>query len=460
MLELIEKIGSFLWTPVMLVILLGFGIILTCRFGFFQLTQTKKIYKETVASLFTKKDKISRGRRPRRPTKSDQITPFQAVSAALAGTMGVGNIAGVATAITAGGAGAIFWMWVSAFFCMIIKYIEVTLAQLYKINKDSGYIGGPMHYISQGLKSKKLASLFAFFCIISSFGIGNMSQANTISESFNNTFGVNKILIGVIVALIAGLIIIGGVKRIVAFTSRMIPAMSAIYILAALSIIIFNAHNLPGSLSLIFSEAFAPQQVGAGLLGFLTSRAVRFGISRGIFTHEAGLGSAPIAHAVASPKSPVEQGMWGIFEVFFDTIVTCTLTALAILTTGAYKFAGLDGINLTNQAFASVFGGVSGIFLSVSILFFAIATLITWSFYGECCVLYIFEGKSQTLAKNIYKIIFLILIVAGAAGNIEIVWNLSDIFNALMAIPNMLAVIILSPAVYRETKNYLRNFKN
>jgi AGCS family alanine or glycine:cation symporter len=396
MLGITEKIGAFLWTPVMLVILLGFGIILTFSFKFFQIAHIKKIYKETVATLFIKKDKNKKGK----------ITPFEAVSAALAGTMGVGNIAGVATAITAGGAGAIFWMWVSAFFCMIIKYIEVTLSQIYKINGGGGYIGGHMYYISQGLKSRKLAGLFAIFCIISSFGIGNMSQANTISESFQNTFGINKILTGVIVALIAALIIIGGVKRIVAFTSRMIPLMSVIYISAALSVIIFNAHNLHEAVRLIFSEAFAPQQAGAGVLGFLTSRALRFGIARGIFTHEAGLGSAPIAHAVASPKSPVEQGMWGIFEVFFDTIIVCTLTAFAILTTGAYKIAGLNGISLTNQAFASVYGGASGVFLSVSILFFATATLITWSFYGECCVIYLFENKTQ--AKNIYKIIFLV----------------------------------------------------
>lgn len=452
MLEITEKIGAFLWTPVMLVVLLGSGILLTFRFKFFQFIHTKKIYKETVATLFVKKDKRK---------DKNSITPFEAVSAALAGTMGVGNIAGVATAITAGGAGAIFWMWISAFFCMIIKYIEVILSQLYKIKKGEGYIGGPMYYISQGLKSKKLAVLFAVFCIISSFGIGNMSQANTISESFQNTFRLNKISIGLIVAFVAALIIIGGVKRIVAFTSRMIPAMSVIYILAALSVIIFNAHNLHESLRLIFTEAFAPQQVGAGFLGFLTSRALRFGIARGIFTHEAGLGSAPIAHAVASPKSPVEQGMWGIFEVFFDTIIVCTLTALAILTTGAHKITGLEGINLTSEAFASVFGGVSDIFLSVSILFFALLTLVTWNFYGECCVIYLFEKKqkSQFMAKNIYKAVFIILIVIGSVGNISIVWNFSDIFNALMALPNMLAVIILSPAAYRETKKYLQSKK-
>ena len=446
MLEITEKTGAFLWTPLMLAVLLGSGIILTFRFGFFQLIHAKRIYKETAGTLFIKKKR-----------DKNKITPFEAVSAALAGTMGVGNIAGVATAITAGGAGAVFWMWVSAFFCMIIKYIEVTLSQLYKIKTERGYAGGPMYYISQGLGSRKLACIFAFLCIVASFGIGNMSQANTISQSLHSAFGLNKISAGLIVAFLTALIIIGGVKRIVAFTSRMIPLMSVIYILAALIIISFNAHNLGEALRVIFSDAFAPRQAGAGVLGFLTSRALRFGLSRGIFTHEAGLGSAPIAHAVASPESPVEQGMWGIFEVFFDTLVVCTITALAILSTGVYKNAELTGINLTSEAFASVFGGAAGILLSVCIFCFALLTLVTWSFYGESCVTYLFEGRraAQDLAKNIYKTVFLILTVAGAAVNIEIVWNLSDIFNALMALPNMLAVIILSPSVYRETKKYL-----
>ena len=453
MFAITEAVGAFLWTPIMLVILLGFGILLTFRFKFFQLIHTKRIYQETVATLFSKKE--------RDKNDKNSITPFEAVSAALAGTMGVGNIAGVATAITAGGAGAIFWMWVSAFFCMIIKYIEVVLSQLYKVQKNGGYIGGPMYYISIGLKSRKLACVFAFFCVVSSFGIGNMSQVNTISQAFESTFGFNKTAIGLIVALIVALIIIGGVKRIVAFTSRMIPTMSLLYMLTALIVIIFNASNISDSIRLIFTDAFAPQQAGAGILGFLTSRAVRFGISRGIFTHEAGLGSAPIAHAVASPKSPAEQGMWGIFEVFFDAIVCCTITALAILSTGVYSTVGLDGINLTNEAFASVFGVGAGIFLAAAILCFAMMTLVTWSFYGESCVIYLFDSniKAQALAKNIYKIIFISLIVVGASVNIEIVWNLSDIFNAFMALPNMIAVIILSPTVYRETKKYLKAHK-
>ena len=446
--NLIEKTGGILWSPVMLIILMGSGIILTIRFKFFQITQIKKIYRETVFSLFSKKQKKS----------EKEITPFEAVSAALAGTMGVGNIAGVATAITAGGPGAIFWMWISAFFCMIIKYIEVILSQLYKQKKNGRFKGGPMLYISEGLKSRRLALIFSFFCVISSFGIGNMSQVNTISHAFKNTFNIPGIITGIFVAVITAAIIIGGIKRIFSFTSKFIPLMSVIYILAAITVIIFNAENLPESFKIIFSDAFKIQQAGAGFLGFITSKALRYGISRGAFTNEAGLGSAPIAHAAASPDSPVQQGMWGIFEVFFDTIVVCTLTALCILTSNAYKISGLDGINLTNEAFSSVFGDISGVFLSFSIVFFAVATLVSWSFYGECCIEHLFGNSRENiknLSKNIYKLIFVALIIAGSSVNTEIVWNLSDIFNALMALPNMAAVIILSPQVYRETKKYI-----
>ncbi|MCL1858605.1 MAG: sodium:alanine symporter family protein [Oscillospiraceae bacterium] len=465
MLELAEKIGAVLWTPVMLVVLMGSSVILTIKFKFFQVTQIKKITKETVGSLFPKKPlrhfvtpPLKGEAKKARKKNKTEITPFEAVSAALAGTMGVGNIAGVATAITAGGPGAIFWMWISAFFCMIIKYIEVILSQLYKQKKNGGFIGGPMYYISAGLKSRGLAVLFSFFCIVSSFGIGNMSQANTIANSFESTFNIPGIITGTAVAIITMAIIIGGVKRIVSFTSKFIPLMSVIYMIGAIIIIIFNSRNLPESIKTIFADAFAIKQAGAGILGFVMSRAVRFGISRGIFSNEAGLGSAPIAHAISSPESPVQQGMWGIFEVFFDTIVVCTLTAFAILTSNAHKISGLDGINLTNAAFASVFGSISGIFLSVSIIFFAIATLISWSFYGECCIAYLFENSRENiinLCKNIYKLVFTGLIIVGSVINIKTVWSLSDIFNALMALPNITAVIILSPKVYRETKKYL-----
>jgi len=447
MLELSGKIGAVLWSPIMLIILMGSSVILTFRFKFFQITQIKKIYKETIYSLFSKKSKN------KSKTNKKEITPFEAVSAALAGTMGVGNIAGVATAITAGGAGAIFWMWISAFFCMIIKYIEVILSQLYKQKKPGGFVGGPMYYISNGLKSRGLAVVFSVFCIISSFGIGNMSQANTISNAFENTFKIPGIITGLFVSIITAVIIIGGVKRIVSFTSKFIPLASVIYIFAAVIVIICNSNNMIGALKSIITDAFEIKQAGAGILGFIMSKSVRFGISRGIFSNEAGLGSAPIAHAVSSPETSVQQGMWGIFEVFFDTIIVCTLTALAILTSNVHKIAGLDGINLTNEAFSSVFGNISGVFLSVSIIFFAVATLISWSFYGECCITYLFE-KSK-IYKIIYKFIFIGLIIVGSVINAEIVWSLSDIFNALMALPNIAAVIILSPQVYKETKKYL-----
>ncbi|MCL2774029.1 MAG: sodium:alanine symporter family protein [Oscillospiraceae bacterium] len=462
MIEYIEKIGTILWTPVMLTILIGSAVILTFRFKFFQIIQIKNIYRETLLSLFSNKSGKSNAS-DNNKKKKKEITPFEAVSAALAGTMGVGNIAGVATAITAGGAGAIFWMWISAFFCMIIKYIEVVLAQIYKRKNGPNYVGGPMYYISDGLKSRKAAGLFSVFCIISSFGIGNMSQSNTISGAFQSAFGAPKIVTGIFVAVATAAIIIGGVKRIVSFTSKCIPVISVIYMLAAIIVIIFNSHNLIESIKLIFTEAFSFKQAGAGILGFTIARAMRFGISRGIFSNEAGLGSAPIAHATASPESPVQQGMWGIFEVFFDTIVVCTMTALAILTTGAYKISGLDGINLTNEAFSSVFGNISDVFLAVSIVFFAVSTLVSWSFYGECCVAYLLENKNAktvNLWKYLYKLIFIFLVIIGAAANIEIVWSLSDIFNVLMALPNIIAVIILSPAAYRETKNYLKYYSH
>jgi len=450
-----EKIGEILWSPVMLVVLMGSSVILTIKFKFFQVTQIRKITKETICSLLPAKSV-----KPRKKTKTKkEITPFEAVSAALAGTMGVGNIAGVATAITAGGAGAIFWMWVSAFFCMIIKYIEVILSQLYKQKKDGGFVGGPMYYISTGLKNKTLAAIFSFFCIISSFGIGNMTQTNTISNAFETAFKIPGIITGTAVAVITAVIIVGGVKRIVSFTSKFIPLMSVIYMIAAAAVIIFNSHNLIDSVKTIFVGAFNVGQAGAGILGFAMSRAVRFGISRGIFSNEAGLGSAPIAHAVSSPDSPVQQGMWGIFEVFFDTIVVCTLTALAILTSNAHQIKGLDGINLTNEAFSSVFGDISGVFLSISIVFFAVSTLISWSFYGECCIAYLLENERDNiinLCKNIYKLIFIGLIIAGSVINVGTVWSLSDIFNALMALPNIIAVIILSPKAYRETREYLK----
>ena len=452
--EYIEKTGAVLWTPVMLIVLIGSALILSLKFRFLQLFKVKYIYRETVKSLFKRdKDKKNKG-----------ISPFEAVSTALAGTMGVGNIAGVATAIAAGGAGAIFWMWISAVLCMILKYCEVVLSQIYKIPQEkskNSFTGGPMYYISNGIKNKGLAAIFAVFCILSSFGIGNMSQSNTVAIAFEDAFGVQKTITGIIIAVTAAAIIIGGLRRIVSFTSKLIPAMSLFYMFIAAAVIIFNVENLFDSLKEIFVGAFSLESVGGGIFGFAISQAIRFGVSRGVFTHEAGLGSAPIAHAAADTDSPVKQGMWGIFEVFFDTIVVCTMTALAILTAGVHKIAGLDGINMTAEAFNTVFGGFSGIFLAVAIMLFAVATLVSWSFYGECCILYLFEKRavsSRKTAVNIYKIFFVVFIILGAAADMRTVWSLSDIFNVLMAFPNIIAVFMLRSEVYAQTLEYFRGF--
>lgn len=447
MLIFLERFGNILWTPVMLVLLGGSSLFFTVKFKFLQFTKIGMIFKNTVGSLFTKK-----------PGK-EKISPFAAMSAALAGTMGVGNIAGVATAITAGGAGAVFWMWASALFCMILKYMEVTLSQLYKIKTDDGnYAGGPMYYIKKGAKSPFLAVMFAIFCIFSSFGMGNMTQANTLSQSVSDTFGLNKIVIGLITAFVAALIILGGIKRIVTFTSFFVPLVSFLYFIFAFVVLFVCRENILPSLKLIIISAFSFEKVGWGIMGYTISRAVRFGISRGIFSNEAGLGSAPIAHAAADNEYPAAQGMWGIFEVFFDTIISCTLTALVILSTGALNALGtdgnpLDGVELTSEAFRRVLGHNSDIFLSVSIAFFAISTIICWSYYGESCVRFL--TKSDAAIKA-YKIAFIVCISLGSVAELKVVWLFSDIFNALMAIPNLLAITVLYKQVEKSTAEYLR----
>lgn len=447
MLIFLEKFGTILWTPIMLVLLGGSSVFFTAKFKFLQFSKISTIFKSSIGSLFAKK------------TGKDKISPFAAMSAALAGTMGVGNIAGVATAITAGGAGAVFWMWISALFCMILKYMEVTLSQLYKVKgADGNYTGGPMYYIKRGAKSPFLAGMFAVFCIFSSFGMGNMTQANTLSQSVSDTFGLSKLVIGLITAFVAALIILGGIKRIVSFTSFFVPLVSFFYLIFAFIVLFaFRANILP-SLKLIFSSAFSFEKAGWGIIGYTISRAVRFGISRGIFSNEAGLGSAPIAHAAADNEYPAAQGMWGIFEVFFDTIISCTLTALVILSTGALNVLGtdgnpLDGVELTSEAFRRVLGYNSDIFLSVSIAFFAISTIICWSYYGESCVRFLVQSNA---AVKVYKIVFIACIVLGSIAELKVVWLFSDIFNALMAIPNLLAITVLYKQVEKSTREYLR----
>lgn len=436
-----DAVNQFVWGPVMLLVLLGLGIYLSFRTKFFQLTKFGLAMRTTIGSLFHKPKKAKKG----------GITPFQAVSTALAGTLGTGNIVGVSTAIVSGGPGAVFWMWVSAFFGMITKYAEVVLAiKFRRKNRRGEYVGGPMYYIEDGLHCKPLAMVFAFLCICASFGIGNMTQSNSVSEALESSFHLNKLLIGVALAVFVGMVMLGGVKRIGKITERVVPFMGIFYTLFAILVVFLNRDQLGEAFGLIFRYAFHLKAAAGGGAGYLISTAMRYGVSRGVFSNEAGLGSAPIAHAASDTDSPVKQGMWGIFEVFFDTIVMCTLTTLVILTSGLWD-CGATGATLTLAAFSKTLGSGAANIVSISMIFFAFATIIGWSYYGEKCIEYLF--KDQRAVKT-YRIVYVIFVVVGATTNLTLIWSVSDSLNGLMAIPNIIALIALSSLVIRETKDY------
>ncbi len=477
-----DQVNSFVWGPVMLVFFLLIGLYFSVRTKFFQITKIGLWLKTTFLSIFTKKE-------VRKTKDKKSISQFQALSTALAGTMGTGNIAGVATALVSGGPGAIFWMWISAFLGMMTNFAEKTLGIKYRYKNEKGeWVGGAMVYIDRGLKQKWLAIIFSIFCILASFGIGNMSQANSIADSVKNTIvsifpSINPdkpivggltighiitISIGILMAILVGSVIIGGIKRIASFTEKVVPFMSITYMIGGLAVILINYDAIPEAFASIFREAFNFKAAFGGALGYGISMAMKYGISRGVFSNEAGLGSSVMAHSASDTKEPVVQGMWGIFEVFADTIVVCTVTAIAILTTGVYNMdiALADALNntsmhttgaaLTSNAFTSVFGNIGSIFVSLSIILFAFSTLIGWSYYGERGLEYI-AGSSKY--NNAYKIIFCCVIIIGCVSKIGLVWEISDTFNGLMAIPNLIALVILSPQVIQLTKDYLKRRK-
>ncbi|MDL2233941.1 sodium:alanine symporter family protein [Ruminococcaceae bacterium OttesenSCG-928-L11] len=413
--------------------LLGLGIVLTAQSRCLQIRKLPFILKHTVGTLLSRDSADSKG-----------ISPFQAVTTALAGTMGVGNIAGVATAIVAGGPGAIFWMWVSAFFGMATKYAEIYLAVLYrKRGRDGSYQGGPMHYITQGLGKQWLAVLFAVFCVTCSFGVGNMTQANAVSTAMETAFSIPLWLTGLGAALCVVLVVFGGVKRIARCTELVIPFVSVLYLCVAGVCLYQNRSLLPGALTLIMKSAFGMREAAGGVLGYSVSGAVQLGLSRGVFTNEAGLGSAPIAHAAADTKSPAHQGAWGVFEVFLDTIVVCTVTALVILTAGGGTLwqSGADGAPLTSLAFAATLGDWGTRFIAVSIALFAIPSMLGWCFYGESALSWLTDGNKRAIA--VYRILFVVGIGVGAVSGSRLVWAAADTLNALMAAPNIIAVFLL-----------------
>jgi len=438
-----SAVNSFVWGPPMLFLLVGTGVYLTIGTKFFSILKLGYVLRNTLLKIFSK-DQAGEG----------EITPFQAVATALAATVGTGNIAGVATAIALGGPGAVFWMWVSAVFGMTTKFGEVVLSINYREKTQDGrFVGGPMYYIANGLNMKWLATVFAVFGALAAFGIGNMVQSNSVAASLQESFNISPLVTGLVLAVLTALVILGGIKRIGSVTEKLVPGMAAIYILGAVFIIFMNGSHIPEAFGLIFGNAFTGTAAVGGFAGSTLAMAVRFGVARGVFSNEAGLGSAPIAHAASTTDHPVRQGLWGVFEVFMDTIVICTLTALAILVSGLWN-TGVTGAALTTQAFdEAILGG--GYIVSIGIMLFAFSTILGWSYYGERCAEYLFGVKAIVP----YRIIWIPFVVIGAIGGLEFIWDLADTMNGLMAIPNLVGILLLSGTVIRLTKEFFASEK-
>ncbi len=436
-------LNGIVWGPPMLILIVGTGLFLSISTGFFSITKLGYILKNTLLKMFSKEGK-----------GEGEVTAFQAVATALAATVGTGNIAGVATAIASGGPGAVFWMWIAAILGMTTKFAEVVLAVNFREKTEDGrFVGGPMYYITNGLGWKWLAVLFAVFGAFAAFGIGNMVQSNSVAAALQSSFQINPWITGVVLAVVTALVIIGGIKRIGAFTEKLVPFMAAIYIIGGLAILIMNVSHIPAAFGLIFKSAFTGKAAVGGFAGAAVSQAIRYGVARGVFTNEAGLGSAPIAHAAATTDHPVRQGLWGVFEVFADTLVICSITALAIVSSGVWE-SGLTGAELTTAAFnASLPGG--GYIVSIGIVLFAFSTIVGWEYYGERCAEYLFGPK----ANMIYRILWIPFVLIGAIGGLEFVWSLADTMNGLMAIPNLIGVIALSGTVLKLSKDFFAKEK-
>ena len=457
-----DKINSFVWGLPMMILILGVGIYLSVRCGFPQFRHFVHIIKNTLGKAFEKREQ-----------KEGAVSPFKAMCTALAASIGTGNIAGVSGAIAIGGPGAVFWMWVSALLGMCTKYSEVTLAIKYRQRNEQGdWVGGPMYYITNGLGKnwKWLASLFAIFGALASFGIGNMTQINTIAGTINTA--ISKFIpttesqqtmiawvIAILCAVICAIVLLGGIQRLADVCALLVPVMALIYIVASLIVIIANISAIPEAFSAIFMGAFAPSSVAGGLAGVGIKTALTKGVGRGIFSNEAGLGSAPIAHAAADVDHPVKQGIYGVFEVFMDTIVVCTMTALVVLLgVGVENIEyGTDiGANLTIAGFESVFGnGIPAIAIAVCLSMFALSTVLTWALYGTRCVEYLFGFK----ASKVYQIIFCLFACIAGTVELSLAWAVADTLNGLMAIPNLIAVALLSPVVIKLTKEYFAQVK-
>lgn len=438
--SLMATLSGWVWGPVTIGLLVGSGIFITLLVGLIQLRRFGYAWK-LISGKFDN------------PDDQGEITHFQALSAALSATIGTGNIAGVGTAVALGGPGAVFWMWVTAVFGMALKYAECLLSLHFRtIHEDGSVSAGPMYYLEKGLGQKWLGMLFALFAAVASFGIGNMAQANSVAEPLQSYFGIPKLATGLIIAALVFAVIVGGIRRIGRVASKLVPFMSVFYVLGALLVIGRHYELLPDAFAQIFRGAFSGSAATGGFAGAAVAQAIRFGVARGVFSNEAGLGSAPIAHGAARTEEPVREGLVAMLGPFIDTITICTMTALVIILTGAYQ-GGLSGAELTASAFNLGLPGQGGYIVAIGIAFFAFSTAISWSYYGDRSVEYLF-GPRLVLP---YRVLFCLLLPVGAAIELELVWTISDIFNALMAWPNLLGLLCLSPLVWRKTREYFAN---
>lgn len=455
--KFVDAVNNVLWENVLIYALLGVGILYTVILRVPQISKVGPGFKQTFGGLFSKdKEKVE-----------GEMTSFQALSTAVAAQVGTGNLAGVATAIATGGPGAVFWMWVSAIFGMATNFGEAILAQQYSETINGEKTGGPAYYLAKGVKSKFLAGFFAVSIILALGFVGNMVQSNSISEAVNSAFGINKAIVGIATALIVGLILVGGMKRIASFAELVVPIMAGFYILGSIVILIKFRSDLGWALKSIFTGAFNGQSLLGGALGVTVKQAVRLGVARGLFSNEAGMGSTPHAHAVAKVDHPAQQGMTAMVGVIIDTGIVCTATALINIVTKANQIVvnetlvngevvkeGINGIAMTQEAFNIGLGKFGLSFIAVSLFFFALTTIVGWYFFGESNIKYLFGPN----AIKYYRALVLGFIILGSFLKVDLVWDLADMFNGLMVIPNVIGLLILAPQASRILKDYNNNF--
>ena len=448
-----DNVNSFVWGVPAMICIVSAGLLLSFRTRFLQFRKFGYTFRVTIGRMFHKKE-----------ASDGSITPFQAVCTALAATVGTGNIAGVAGAIAIGGPGAVFWMWMSALLGMCTKFSEVTLAVHFREkNEDGDWVGGPMYYIKNGLGAnwRWLAVIFSALGVLTVFGTGNATQVNTITTAIdsalinyhilnNDQLSMFNLIIGIIIAVLVALVLLGGIKRIGKVTEKLVPFMALLYLILAISVILLNANHIPSVFISIFKGAFSPSAVTGGVIGSMFV-SMKKGVSRGIFSNEAGLGTGSIAHAAADTSDPVKQGFFGIFEVFMDTIVICTMTALVILCSGIpITYGAAAGAELTIQGFTSTYGNWVSIFTAVALCCFAFSTIIGWGLYGTRCIEFIFGSK----VNKPFMLVYSLVAILGATMDLGLLWSIADTFNGLMVIPNLIALLLLSGTVAKLVKDY------